>query len=406
MSKEPFIPPKLTLVFNPEYPDEHEREICKRYWELSPDGTWAYDINKLAKQANSAANGFGYYVGYHCQAYSEMVCACGVAETHKFEFRENIDRLRAHPWACKACRKKRSDEVRETNEALRKAAEEGERVRRENWRRMHSLGEPRNPQTMHLRFVMYWYALLRRVEEPWIHGIPAVASLEAPWIGDEFKEEQILRALKSSNLLYIDPESPIPNEFDADFDFSLRHVRWRLSAPEYNEWSRRLVIDAYEMMPDPLAWPPSWRDQYVVVFEEVAWMECWRFWQSLHVVVDEEELKPIVCEALTVLSAGQVAWIMWGAANYATRRHGHRSMHKIARSALESLCERLQCAMENPPVNAVRPLHAPQGFATIVTLNIMSGTDDPWDTVSMRDVYELLRPNSDAIDASQDESDE
>jgi hypothetical protein len=421
------MPSKITLVFDPECTDGHERQTCERYWERSSDGKWVHDIKVLAKLANSAANGFGYYVERRCHARAEMVCACGATETQKFEFREDIDKLRECPWACKTCTNKRLQEERETRERLiaernaelnleferraaeRQAAEVEEQIRRENWRRKHTLGEPQNPQTVHLRFAMYWYALLRCFEEPWVHGISAVSSMESLWIGDASKEEETLKYLKNAGLLYIDPESPIPKGLDAKIDFPLLQVGWRLSAPEYDELARSYFIDSAQMLPDPSTWPPFWRGQYVVIFEEIAWMECWRYWQSLNVAVDENDLKSIVCEALAVLSVGQVAWVMWGAANDAIRRnqkYGRRSRYKISRSALISLRERLRSAMKDPSTDDVRALHA-HGVATVVALSIMSGTGAPWYTVSMRNVHELLRvADGNTVDDWQNEADE
>ena len=82
--------------------------------------------------------------------------------------------------------------------------------------------------------------------------------------------------------------------------------------------------------------------------------------------------------------------------------------HEIVYVTMRLLRKRIRRLMVTPPKEHKRAFRRyARGLATEVALSIMSGTDAPWFTVSMRNVHELRRvTDSDAVDANQDESDE
>ncbi|MDC3987308.1 hypothetical protein [Polyangium jinanense] len=427
----------ISLVFAEEFPDQTERDICKRYWERSPAGAFTHPVKALAKAARERENTFDYFVVVRCAAVSHVQCACGAPYIYEsrrdFQAREHLETWQ---WKCETCTREQIDAENRARALVRAEASEAAAARivareavlaaneateaaqqdrlRQRVRRAWPLGEPVDPCSVHLRHIAPWFALLGKADLN-SGRLPALDELGMPLIGEIKADVQAVRHLRAQRLLYLDTEGTL-SPFSVRRGRAvaqLRAVGWRLAAPQYEALARKYTADALRIVPNPAHWPTWWQNQYVDLFSEIAGAECWRQWYKFlrrhdMKVVDREELADVLDEALTVFSVGQVACLMWRSVmksldiakhydaswikretNIERIKFRHHFQKKKGRWALNCFAGLVRYWSQRP--DAVKTFKiTPRGMVTTVGLGIMSGVHKPWYAVRLIDVDTIV----------------
>jgi len=109
-------------------------------------------------------------------------------------------------------------------------------------------------------------------------------------------------------------------------------------------------------------------------------------------VVGRDEFVDVLDEALSVLSVGQVACLMWRSVmnSIDLARYRDASAKKMGRWALNQFAGLVRYWVQIPEAVKVLKI-SPRGMTTTVAIGVMSGTQKHWYAVTLADVDNIIQ---------------
>lgn len=304
----------VILKFNTD--NQEIMELCKYYWEVNPDLSFAYTVADLAKQYEIPKQQLTKLVShYSCAISNEDRCSeCEIP--YVFLSRSDFQQRKGHTWTwlCADCRRKQE----EFKESERLAAEARYRkvIQKE-----HSFGNPGpiNPFVLSFESAIYLLSFTRLLAAEDFSFARSLDSVRQRLSPTTEMDLEITKRLFQEHLIFADPNSRL-SAFSGERAESIHllEAQWILPLGLNSENPKDFVSELEEIFRGH-DWPQGWREAQLALWRKIALNECLQY---LYVALEEHGLtfKPgektflVINNLLEDFSVAQIYTFIWRAA--------------------------------------------------------------------------------------------